>query len=755
MIDIIALMTILLLSIYIFINVSFSLRFNNKNIKSFTKMILWINLWVLSILLTELFFDNIRISLWASRLSFTTSALITYYYYRFVISYRKVSHRRKIEEIFFLLITSIFVISSFTGSIISKVVVIDAHLKSFGGGMYQPFAIFTGLSFVYSAYIFYKLYKTEKNQVVKVQMSYIYIGSIISIIFTFVTNLLLPILGFREIRVLGPIGLLFFIVSTYYVILKFRFLSTRFLLSRFIYTFIISILVYGVFHLVFLSQRLLWNSFYSFSSLLTGLSITIISIYLLQIYKDKIFGFIKSLFYKEELNAKNERDVLINYYNKSLDIKNILIKTKDLFSNIFQTTINIIVVKDNNIVEDLSIIESKKVILKKSLIKDIQIKKILIKDELIYLDEIPKIYLDILSKSKIQCIFPVFIKGNLNWKIFIIFNDKKSKTGYSIQDIEYISSVTSLLKFTVQRSYLHDKLKHFNEDLITKVDEATATLKKKNADLKLLRDRERDMMDIMGHELRTPLTIIKMTLGLLKTKAKKLDAKFDKKDFDQYHTRMRDAVQREIRLLETMLSSTKLDANRMELHLEKVDLLPMARDAIMAQQNKIDEKELLMKFEDPEIPIEVFGDRIRLPEVLDNLISNAVKYTQEGFVELTIDTDTDQDNVIIQVKDSGPGIPKDAIEHLGTKFFRVQQHLEKVHKDVEEGSTQIVRPGGTGLGLYVTFGLVDMMHGSVNVESKIGKGSIFTVKIPKYLEQKEKDFSKDSNDAFARLGLKK
>jgi len=162
-----------------------------------------------------------------------------------------------------------------------------------------------------------------------------------------------------------------------------------------------------------------------------------------------------------------------------------------------------------------------------------------------------------------------------------------------------------------------------------------------------------------------------------------------------------------------------------------------------------------MRFEDPEVPIEVFGDRIRLPEVVDNLLSNAVKYTQKGYVELTIDSDTDDKFIIVKVKDSGPGMPKEAIPHLGTKFFRVQQHLEKVHKDVEKGSTQIVRPGGTGLGLYVTFGLVKMMNGSVTVESELGKGSTFTIKIPKYLEQKEKDFSKDSNDAFARLGLKK
>jgi len=611
------------------------------------------------------------------------------------------------------------------------------------GNIYPLLVVYLLAMLIIVGFQFGKSFRTSPPKY-KVHYQYILLGFLITVLASVIFNMVFPMLNIKEFTRLGPFSSIAFAILISTAMLRHRLFSLKTIISKFIkygtlgifFTIVLYPLVYLLSEVeTSVYNRLILVVLFSFTGVLFILPLDkSVTKWIKLRFLDFDVSYVVDLFSKEverELSKKEINIVLGRYFKEYLQIKNTYVSYFDL---LYLTNVN-------NGKRDLLNDKMKKSV--KELLVQIPEQSLLTVE-----DNKDIVFNDIDFKHIIG------IKGYDKGVGYIFITNRDDSIPFFDEDVELLERLVEIYGVALERASLYEEVQQFSQTLQTKVDEATSSLKAKNADLKLLRDRERDMMDIMGHELRTPLTIIKMTLGLLKTKAIKLNAKFDKKDFDEYHTRMRDAVQREIRLLETMLSSTKLDANRMEIHLEKVDFLPMARDAIMAQQNKIDEKGLEMKFEDPEVPIEVFGDRIRLPEVVDNLISNAVKYTKEGYVELSIDTDSDNKFVIIKVQDSGSGIPKEAISHLGTKFFRVQQHLEKVHKDVEQGA-QIVRPGGTGLGLYVTFGLVKMMNGEVKVESELGKGSTFIVKIPKYLEQEEKDFSKDSNDAFARLGLRR
>jgi signal transduction histidine kinase len=578
----------------------------------------------------------------------------------------------------------------------------------------------------------------------KVHYQYILLGFLITVVSSILFNMVFPILDIKEFTRLGPFSTIAFAILISTAILRHRLFSLKTIVSKFIKYGLLSVVLSGLLYLQILIILELESNIYNRLFIIILFSLAIIFI-LLGLDKwitkwiklrflDFDIAYVVDRFSKEverQLSKKEINTALGRYLEEYLQIKSTYVSYYDLLylTNVLSG-------------ERYDISDKMRASIKK-------LSKRFSNQPLITVGEFKEIsFQDVNFENILE------IKGYDKGIGYIFITNREDSIPFFDEDVQLIDRLAEVYGVALERAYLYEEVQQFSQTLQAKVDDATSDLKDKNADLKLLRDRERDMMDIMGHELRTPLTIIKMTLGLLKTKAIKLDAKFNKKDFDEYHTRMKDAIEREIRLLETMLSSTKLDSNRMEIHLEKVDFLPMARDAILAQQNKIEEKGLEMQFIDPETPIEVFGDRVRLPEVVDNLISNAVKYTQEGYVELSIDTDSDDKFIIVKVKDSGPGIPKEALPHLGTKFFRVQQHLEKVHEDAEKG-TQIVRPGGTGLGLYVTFGLVKMMNGEVKVESKLGEGSTFTVKLPKYLEQEEKDLSKESNDAFTRLGLKK
>ncbi|HVX92606.1 MAG TPA: GAF domain-containing sensor histidine kinase [Candidatus Dojkabacteria bacterium] len=338
-------------------------------------------------------------------------------------------------------------------------------------------------------------------------------------------------------------------------------------------------------------------------------------------------------------------------------------------------------------------------------------------------------------------VFPCLYKGELK-----AFFAVAHPTSFSKEEIDILNIVTSQLAGYLTFATL-------TKDLQAQITE----LAQKNMELAAARKRERDMMDIIGHELRTPLSIIRITIGLLNEKIKKVKDGNEQEDWNKYVVRIDEALEREVTLLETMLSSTKIESNKMELHMEKVEINRVIQDSILAMGNKAQKKGLMLKYAPSSMNLAVYGDQIRFAEVVDNLVLNAIKYTEKGSVE--IKTNEEGEFVTISITDTGIGIPEAEIPHLGEKFYRVGQYTESVQnretrEHIENDDISVVRPGGTGLGLYVSFNLVRLMGGEIIVKSSEGKGSTFTVKLPKYTNQPEiNSGNAHEKDLFKRLGF--
>ena len=130
-----------------------------------------------------------------------------------------------------------------------------------------------------------------------------------------------------------------------------------------------------------------------------------------------------------------------------------------------------------------------------------------------------------------------------------------------------------------------------------------------------------------------------------------------------------------------------------------------------------------------DLPYELIGDKVHVKEVVNNLLTNSIKYTEEGRIDLTIKCVNDYNkklsNIIITCQDTGRGIKPELINKLFTKFERL---------DIEKNTTA----EGTGLGLAITKSLVEMMGGKINVRSQFGQGSIFMIQIPQKISQIQK-----------------
>jgi PAS domain S-box-containing protein len=229
---------------------------------------------------------------------------------------------------------------------------------------------------------------------------------------------------------------------------------------------------------------------------------------------------------------------------------------------------------------------------------------------------------------------------------------------------------------------------------------------------------ESEFISTASHEMRTPITAIDGYLGLLSNPR---TATIDDRARD-YVTKAQASVKHLGQLFQDLLDTAKADDNRLNTHPLPIDASEIAREATSDLASEAQARSLNLSFAENTglAPIYlVAADKEQLLEVLHNIIENAIKYTPQGSV--TVSVDGDEQKVRFMVKDTGIGISAEDSLHIFQKFYRI-----------DNSDTRSI--GGTGLGLYLTKRLVDNMRGRVWVESTLGQGSTFFVELPRISE---------------------
>ena len=353
--------------------------------------------------------------------------------------------------------------------------------------------------------------------------------------------------------------------------------------------------------------------------------------------------------------------------------------------------------------------------------------------------------IEFMQNHSVEIVLPFEFESDISGLLMV--GDKKDNSLYTSSDISFLESILKNSNVAIGRALLYSELQSFNQTLQSKVDAQTKELKVKVEQLQEARRKENDMIDIMGHELRTPATIVKLNAVLLDRFNN--DITTDPEAYKRYVGRIKMAVENEIKLINTLLTSAKLEGDKIVIDPEEVNIQNEIDMSLHGNEKDAKDRYLeLINKTDPKTPT-IYADRARIIEILNNLISNGIKYTEKGSV--TVETKYDEDWVTVSIIDTGKGIPQEDIPKLGHKFYRVSNYTETS----EENKIDVVRPGGTGLGLYVTFNLIKKMGGDIKIESELGKGSKFIFTIPRYKGQDGNKPKNQSMDMFERLGLKK
>ncbi|MEN8131004.1 MAG: sensor histidine kinase [Pseudomonadota bacterium] len=271
-----------------------------------------------------------------------------------------------------------------------------------------------------------------------------------------------------------------------------------------------------------------------------------------------------------------------------------------------------------------------------------------------------------------------------------------------------IDAVMEILDETSQVMEYSRRLEQKSRQLET----ATAELRAANESLRELDRLKDEFVSTVSHELRTPLTSIRAFSEILR-------------DNPEMGTEQRQGflcivvkeTERLTRLINDVLDLAKIESGRMDWNIEHLDLRDLMKDSVTAVSQLFNERQVQVDHQLPPTPAMANVDRDRITQVVINLLSNAGKFCESETGRATLHLSCDGTNYKIEVRDNGPGIPPDQLDHIFEKFHQV-------------GDQQKGKPKGTGLGLPISQKIVEYHEGKIWVESTVGKGTTFAFLIP-------------------------
>jgi len=298
-------------------------------------------------------------------------------------------------------------------------------------------------------------------------------------------------------------------------------------------------------------------------------------------------------------------------------------------------------------------------------------------------------------ENNIALVFPLQIYAAQNCG-FLLLGPKKSDVVYSIEDIDLLKTVVAQSISAIERI-------HLQQDLLIQHAETQR--------LDELNKLKSYFVSSISHDLQTPLTSIKMFAELLQTKTN-----ISKKDKTEYLDIIQGESGRLSRLINNVLSFSRVERGVKEYQLERVNLVSIIESVLRTMKYQINQNGFELEIQLPDSEIIVNADTDSIAEAVTNLLDNAIKYSQKQ-KNIALSVIKEHDYAVIQVSDQGIGISKKDQLNIFNAFYRSDEKKVKAL-------------GGAGLGLTQVQHIAEAHNGRVNVKSKPGSGSTFSIFLP-------------------------
>lgn len=226
-----------------------------------------------------------------------------------------------------------------------------------------------------------------------------------------------------------------------------------------------------------------------------------------------------------------------------------------------------------------------------------------------------------------------------------------------------------------------------------------------------LNEMKSDFINRASHELRTPLTTAMLMAELIQEGG-------TPEELDEYWHTLKSELNRQKILIDRLLIAGRLESGMMKLEIGPLDIIPVLEESLVAIKPIANKGKVSLNLTVPQSPSQVIGDKSGLQQVFINLINNAVKFSrQAGSVQINVKED--EREVLVDIIDSGVGIPEPAIPHLFDRFYRAK-------------NVTIAEIPGSGIGLYIVKSIVEELGGSIRVNSVLDRGTTFRVSLKRF-----------------------
>jgi two-component system cell cycle sensor histidine kinase PleC len=217
----------------------------------------------------------------------------------------------------------------------------------------------------------------------------------------------------------------------------------------------------------------------------------------------------------------------------------------------------------------------------------------------------------------------------------------------------------------------------------------------------------------MSHELRTPLNAI---IGFSEMMQRQLLGPIGTEKYIDYIAGIRESGEHLLDLISDILDMSKIEAGKYELDLEEMNAVKILRLALHMMEGRAEDAKIKISLDTRKEDMLIVADRRALMQILLNILSNAVKFTNPGGL-VRIECTERPDYLSIRISDNGIGIPPNKLKHVTRPFEQAASHYTREHE-------------GTGLGLAITKDLVELHGGSLHIDSTLGVGTTVTVRLP-------------------------
>jgi signal transduction histidine kinase len=662
-------------------------------------------------------------------------------YLQLVYSLVEILYKKKKFLIFSYFLFSLFLLADATPYFVNRIEpALNFQFWPMAGPFYSLFLIAWFFYVIYSTYLLYKKYKTSIG-IIRYQIKYIIIGMIIGFAGGSTNYFLwyrIPIPPIANILVSVYVG------TVAYAILRYRLMDIRVVFRRAVIYFFSSAFVYGMFYFVAWIYERSFGSIYSNNAYILGLIIAPLFVLFFMWMSEKIKKFANKYLFFSLYSSQETMAKLTDELTNLIDLNRIVDSIVNSIKNAMQLDrVGILLVDQSGevikykIAKVIGFNENNGI----SLVQDNFLTRYLEKTQKpLVRDELNMIAKDLANLQERQKFFqlaenmkhieaslclPMIISSRLMG--IIVLGSKISGDAYTSDDLALLNTLSKQAAIAVDNARLYREVQDFNKTLQQKVDEQTKEIREQKDDvekayqiekqaheeLKRTDEAKTQFMAITQHHLRTPLTSIMGYLDLLlNNEFGKVSAKIK-----EVLEKLQISTKNEIKIINDILDVSGYQMGKETMEMEKGinvgDIIKEIADELDIQAKN---KGIYLNFKKPENVFTISADKNKMKMALTNVVDNAIKYTNQGGV--TISLEPADYKLVILVKDTGIGMSQKFIANLFNQTFHRGQEAQKLFAV------------GKGIGLFLAGKVIEAHNGKIWAESEgEGRGSTFHIEL--------------------------